>query len=132
MSKLSASTVRSATKVVPVRGVRGSRRSVRAKAVPLPDLPYDYGALEVRTSGTRCRARAHLHAHTHRLSLSHSLADAFFRFSSFAFPKPYISGDIMQLHHQMHHGTYVKVRSPLLFFLRCLVLTESFFSFSFH
>jgi len=73
MSKLSASTVRSATKVVPVRGVRGSRRSVRAKAVPLPDLPYDFGALE-----------------------------------------PYISGDIMQLHHQMHHGTYVKNFNGLL------------------
>jgi len=42
------------------RSVRASRSSIRANAVPLPDLPYDYGALE-----------------------------------------PYISGDIMQLHHQM-------------------------------
>ena len=40
------------------------RKKTVVKAVPLPDLPYDYGALE-----------------------------------------PYISGEIMELHHNMHHGT---------------------------
>ena len=54
---------------------RSNRRAIcaAANAVPLPDLPYDYGALE-----------------------------------------PYISGTIMELHHQMHHGTYVKNFNGLL------------------
>ncbi|QDZ17681.1 manganese superoxide dismutase [Chloropicon primus] len=73
MSTMRANIAKGGTMKV-AKGVRGVR-SVRAKAsaVPLPDLPYDYGALE-----------------------------------------PYISGDIMKLHHQMHHGTYVKNFNGLL------------------
>ena len=76
MKAISATKAATTAKVAGARGIRATcagRRSVSARAVPLPDLPYDYGALE-----------------------------------------PYISGDIMKLHHQMHHGTYVKVSAQLL------------------
>lgn len=74
--KAISATKATTAKVAGARGIRATcagRRSVSARAVPLPDLPYDYGALE-----------------------------------------PYISGDIMKLHHQMHHGTYVKVSAQVL------------------
>jgi Fe-Mn family superoxide dismutase len=71
-----AISTRSANKLASHRVARSlpKRASrVAANAVPLPDLPYDYGALE-----------------------------------------PYISADIMELHHKMHHGTYVKNFNGLL------------------
>ncbi|KAL2112560.1 hypothetical protein VUR80DRAFT_7173 [Thermomyces stellatus] len=62
-----APALRAATRVGAVRSAAAFSTSGPAKAkATLPDLPYDYGALE-----------------------------------------PYISGQIMELHHSKHHNTYV-------------------------
>ena len=63
MSTMRANIAKGTTKVV--TGVRGARgvRSVRAKAVPLPDLPYDYGALEPYISGDIMKVSARFWFH---------------------------------------------------------------------
>mmetsp|Transcript_4636 Transcript_4636/g.13835 ORF Transcript_4636/g.13835 Transcript_4636/m.13835 type:complete len:89 (+) Transcript_4636:144-410(+) len=84
MSTMRANIAKGGTMKV-AKGVRGVR-SVRAKAsaVPLPDLPYDYGALEPYISGDIMKVRARVWSHALRAALcADNRIDAFFLLLSF-------------------------------------------------